>query len=223
MSRNLTAAGQWLRRHGKVFLWVEFCLVFIGVPTLCYLQVLRLSPMKTIWAASAFCVIVLLRDRKFEFRRLWQVSRWREHVPRAAFRFAAVASILSFCSFFHLRDPGAFSHVSGYSPLAFALFFYPLLSVYPQGIIYRGFLFHRYQSLFPDRRLLILASAVVFGYGHIIYNEPATVGLTMAGGLFFAGTYAATGSLILAGIEHALYGDFIFAAGLWKYFFHLHY
>lgn len=202
-------------------MWAEFCLLFIGVPTLCYLRVFRLSPMTMIWAASGICGLMLLRDRNFDFHRFWQVSRWKEHLPRALFRFIAVALVLAVCSAFYLQEHDARSHISGYSSVVFALLFYPFLSVYPQGIVYRGFLFHRYQSLFPDRRLLILASALVFGYGHIIYNDPATVGLTMAGGLFFAWTYAATGSLVLSGIEHALYGDFIFAVGLWRYFFHL--
>ena len=83
------------------------------------------------------------------------------------------------CNF--LRNSDTYPHIQGNSPLVFALFSYPILSVYPQGIVYRGFFFHRYRKLFPDRRLLILASALVFGYGHVIYDEPATVGLTMVG------------------------------------------
>jgi membrane protease YdiL (CAAX protease family) len=210
---------QWTRERRNVILWGEFLLLFIGMPTLCYFHVLRLHPMAIIWIVSLFCATALLRDRKFDLSRFWKISGWKAHVPRAVLRFAAVATVLGSLAFY-LGGSESYSHLQGHSPVFFTLFFYPILSVYPQGIIYRGFLFHRYQDLFPDHRLLILASALVFGYGHIIYDQPATVGLTMAGGLFFAWTYSRTGSLILAGAEHALYGDFIFAAGLWRYFFH---
>ncbi len=208
-----------IQNHRNAYLWAEFCLLFIGVPMLRYLHVFSFSPMQMIWGASGLCAILLLRDRNFEFSRFWRVGQWRKQLPWTALRFAAVASVLAVCSLM-LIDKTGHSNIQGHSPFVFTLFFYPFLSVYPQGIIYRGFFFHRYQSLFPDRRLLIFASAMVFGYGHIIFDEPATVGLTVAGGLFFARTYSTTGSLIFSGIEHALYGNLIFAIGMWKYFFH---
>lgn len=209
-----------IQKHKNAYLWAEFCLLFIGVPTLRYWHVFSLSPMQMIWGAAGLCAILLFRDRNFEFSRFWQVGKWRRHLPGAALRFVAVASVLAVYSLILIDGSAGGPHIQGHSPFVFTLFFYPVLSVYPQGIIYRGFIFHRYQKLFPDRRLLIIASALVFGYGHIIFDEPATVGLTVAGGLFFARTYSATRSLILSGIEHALYGDFIFAIGMWKYFFH---
>jgi hypothetical protein len=44
--------------------------------------------------------------------------------------------------------------------------------------------------------------------------------LTLLGGLMFAKTYEETGSLVLSGIEHALYGGFLFTIGLGKYFYY---
>ena len=38
--------------------------------------------------------------------------------------------------------------------------FYPILSVYPQGIIYRSFLMHRYASLLRSEWMLILVQAL---------------------------------------------------------------
>jgi membrane protease YdiL (CAAX protease family) len=210
-----------LQKRQNALLGTEFCLLFIGVPTLCCLRAFHAYPMQMLWSVSGFCLIVLLGDQDFEFSRFWRVPRWKKHVPWAALRFAALASVLTLCSVVFLRISITCSHIQGNSPLGFTLFSYPILSVYPQGIVYRGFLFHRYRNLFPDRRLLILASALVFGYGHVIYAEPATVGLTMVGGLLFAWTYSATGSLIVSWVEHTLYGDFLFVIGLWKYFFHL--
>jgi membrane protease YdiL (CAAX protease family) len=210
-----------LQKRQNAILWAEFCLLFIGIPTLCRLRSFHPSPVQMLWAATGFCLIVLLGDQDFEFSRFWRVSGWKKHVRGAAFKFAALAFLLTICSVLFWRNSLTRSPIQGNSPLVFALFSYPILSVYPQGIVYRGFLFHRYRDLFPDRRLLILASALVFGYAHVIYDEAATVGLTIVGGLLFAWTYSATGSLIVSWAEHALCGDLLFVIGLWKYFFHL--
>jgi len=219
MPQYRAANSQWLQKNRAVVLWTEFCLLFIGVPSFCCLRLLHPDPMLLIWTASAFCAIVLLRDRNFELSRFWQVLKWKEHAPRAILRLAALAVVLAvFSAFF--GGGRACSGIDTHCPLEFTLLFYPFLSVYPQGIIYRAFLFHRYQTIVPDQRLLVLISAMAFAYGHIIYNQPATVGLTMAGGLLFAWTYASTGSLVLSCFEHTLYGDLVFVIGLWKYFFH---
>ena len=64
---------------------------------------------------------------------------------------------------------------------------YPLLSVYPQAIIYRAFLFNRYALLF-DGWLVIAVSAASFSFMHIIFENPLAVILTMLGGIMFAKT-----------------------------------
>ncbi|HXB22539.1 MAG TPA: hypothetical protein VNV88_14225 [Candidatus Solibacter sp.] len=40
------------------------------------------------------------------------------------------------------------------------------------------------------------------------------------GGLLFALTYQQSGSLLLACIEHAIFGNFIFTIGLGQFFYH---
>jgi hypothetical protein len=95
---------------------------------------------------------------------------------------------------------------------------YPLLSVYPQEIIFRTFLFHRYQNLFTSQRQLIWASAVSFGVAHIIFANWAALVLSTIGGLLFARTYARHRSLALVCFEHSLWGNFIFTIGLGWYF-----
>jgi membrane protease YdiL (CAAX protease family) len=97
---------------------------------------------------------------------------------------------------------------------------YPLLSVCPQGIIYRGFFFARYRELFPSGMALLLASAAVFSFSHIIFRNPWSVLLTFIAGLLFAWRYEATGSLLAGNLEHALYGCYMFTVGLGALFYH---
>jgi membrane protease YdiL (CAAX protease family) len=102
---------------------------------------------------------------------------------------------------------------------ALMMVFYPVLSVYPQGIVYRAFFFERYGRLFPRPAVLIAMSAVAFSFAHIIFRNPIAVSFTLVGGLLFAWRYAATGSLLTSSLEHALYGCWMFTIGLGDYFY----
>ena len=66
---------------------------------------------------------------------------------------------------------------------------------------------------------MIMASAAVFGFGHIVFRNWPAVALTFAGGWLFATTYRRTSSLVLVSAEHALYGCAIFTIGYGQYFF----
>ena len=95
---------------------------------------------------------------------------------------------------------------------------YPVLSVWPQEVIFRRFLFHRYARVFGETGV-VLASALAFGFAHVIFLNPIAVTLTTAGGAMFAWNYARERSLYLACMEHALYGCLIFTIGLGQFFY----
>lgn len=95
---------------------------------------------------------------------------------------------------------------------------YPLLSVYPQELIFRTFFFHRYESLFKTRLGCLLLSAAVFGLAHLFFNHWLAPTMTAVGGYLFASTYARSRSTVWVSIEHALWGDFLFTIGLGYYF-----
>ena len=65
---------------------------------------------------------------------------------------------------------------------------------------------------------MIVASAIVFSYMHIVFQNAVAIVLTLAGGVLFAKTYYETKSTFTASVEHALYGCFVFTAGLHSYF-----
>ena len=97
---------------------------------------------------------------------------------------------------------------------------YPLLSVYPQELFFRAFFFHRYRRLFGQGMATVVASALLFGFVHIVFGNWISILLSSVGGMLFARTYFHSGSLALTCIEHALYGNFIFTIGLGEFFFH---
>ena len=100
----------------------------------------------------------------------------------------------------------------------FIIVAYPLFSVYPQELIYRCFLFHRYQPLFPRQRFMIHVSALSFGYMHIIFGNYQAVFLTYGAGYIFGRTYAESKSLLATSVEHSIYGVLIFTIGFNHYF-----
>ncbi|MEO0475327.1 MAG: CPBP family intramembrane glutamic endopeptidase [Planctomycetota bacterium] len=92
--------------------------------------------------------------------------------------------------------------------------FYPWVSVYPQNLIYRAFFCQRYRPILGGGWGLILINAGVFSLGHIMFNNWIVLLLTFVGGIIFTRTYLKSRSLLLATIEHAMYGLFCFYLGI---------
>ena len=95
---------------------------------------------------------------------------------------------------------------------------YPIVSVLPQGILYRALWEKRYAAGL-SRTASLLIGAAFFAWAHVVFRNVWACAFTFIGGLFFLTTYRRTGSLLFSGVEHALYGDFLFTIG-WGAFFY---
>jgi membrane protease YdiL (CAAX protease family) len=204
---------------GMGALIAELAVIFVALPLLFRLLPLRLSPLPALWLAALYCVYILRRGPGPSVSKLWNPAPLEGSIGNllAIFSIAAVAITLAT---WRLRPPLLFSfvrHSPGFWALVMVL--YPVLSVYPQGIIFRAFFFERYRPLFSTPAAMIVASAAVFGFSHIIFRNPLSVALTFAAGLLFAWRYQATGSLLVSWLEHALYGCFVFTVGLGGLFY----
>lgn len=204
----------------KAWLAVEYLLLFVGLPLLWAAGRLDLPLLPTLWIFSLGCLIFLLADRGFERRSLWNAKRAGRGMARAALPFLALAPLLAL-GLLLLEPERLFSFVRQ-RPLIWALvmLLYPLLSAYPQGVIYRVFIFRRYRDLFPGRWPMIVASAMAFALVHLIFRNPVAPPLSLVGGLLFAWTYERTRSSLVATFQHALFGCFIFTIGWGLYFYH---
>jgi membrane protease YdiL (CAAX protease family) len=100
------------------------------------------------------------------------------------------------------------------------MIFYPLVSVYPQEVVFRAFVLERYAPVLGSGWAAVGASAAAFGFVHIIFGHVISVVLSFLGGLLFAYRYRRSRSLLAAAIEHSLYGQLIFTVGLGAYFYH---
>ena len=202
-------------------LTAEFLLLYGGIPLALWIrpELARGLMIPILLMVSLGMFLVLWRDPTFERRRLWGARGWSREMRSILTLFAVGASMLGFA--FALAEPGRLFALPRHSPswwLAICLL-YPALSVYPQEIIFRVFLFHRYGALFPSERACILASALAFCAAHIFFSNWIAPVLSAIGGWLFARRYARVGVVLPVCVEHALWGDWLFTLGVGWYFY----
>lgn len=198
----------------------ELCVLFLLGP---FLYVI-LDPgqgvlFPALWLWCMFCLAVLLADRSFPRQELWNSRSLHTSWRPILLRFAVLGGLMTLGVW--LLMPDRLFDLPRHKPGLWLviMIFYPLASVYPQEVIFRAFFFHRYAALFKNPAAMILASAVVFGWVHIIFGSWVSVVLTLIGGIMFAATYARSRSVAAASFEHALYGCLVFTIGLNDFFY----
>jgi membrane protease YdiL (CAAX protease family) len=203
------------------WLWTECLVVFFGLPTL--LVVARSTfgrlVIPTLLVLAVGCLVLLLRDPTFDRRRLVGTRNLGAGVRRILAVFLPAGAVVGLAVWFFL--PERFLAFPAQRPQLWlmVMLLYPLVSVYPQELLFRTFFFHRYRPLFGDRWAMITMSALAFGAAHLFFANPVAPIMSAIGGGLFAWTYARSGSTLQSVIEHALWGDLIFTIGLGWYFY----
>jgi hypothetical protein len=202
----------------KIKLWLEWGLAFGLLPLAIAAWLPRAGWIPVLWLAAVAAAWRLRReriDRSTEPRRnrSADLRRIGRRALAVAVAFAALVTIWlpqKLINFPRERT-GLWLAV---------MVLYPLASVYPQELLCRRWFFWRYAALFGDGKGLIAASALSFGWLHIVLKNPVAIILSSVGGWLFADTYRRGRSLRLVCLEHAVYGDLLFTIGLGQFFFH---
>jgi membrane protease YdiL (CAAX protease family) len=199
---------------------IEFLLLFLAGPSLFAFTRHRIPAIPALWVLMAYCLIILLRDPKFDREHLWHPAPLPHAAPAILGLYAAALVLGIVCILRYA--PETIFNLPRTKPLLWGalMVLYPILSVYPQGIVYRAFLFYRYHDLFSAPWAIVAASTFAFTYVHIIFRNPVAIGLTFLGGVIFAFRYLDTGSLFVSSFEHALYGCGVFTIGLGRFLYH---
>lgn len=215
------SAPKRLGRLRRIALVVELGALFVGVPLALIPMRREFAPwmMPTLLLVALFCLVVLLRDPGFDRRRLWHVEGLRRGFAGVLALWVVGAVGLALLTWW-LR-PELFLRLPRENPVLWVaiLALYPLLSVYPQEVIFRTFLFERYRDLLPAESHRVAISAVSFGMAHLFFANWIAPLLSLAGGLLFARSYARRRSTLLVCVEHGLWGNLIFTVGLGWYFY----
>ncbi len=201
------------------WLLAEYLLLFYGLVGGYALASPPGSPILPLLLLAPPALHYLRRRAGLGRRVLLGLRGLRGDLVRIVALWAAVAALT--VAVIAATDPGRLFHLPREEPLLWAaiVVLYPLLSVYPQELIFRGFLQHRYAPAFGDGAGVAAAGAVAFGFAHIIFGSWLSVLLTVLGGWLFARRYQRTGSLMAAAVEHALYGILAFTVGLDQLFY----
>jgi hypothetical protein len=196
---------------------VEYLLLFFGVVGVYLAAHVPGGPIPVLLVAAVAAYLFLRRADGFDRRTLLRPEALRPALP-AVVRLWLVVSIGALVVV-AIVDRGHLFDLPRRQPLLWLaiLVFYPLASVYPQEILYRAFLLHRYGRALNGP----VASAVAFAFAHLLFGNVLAVVATLAGGWLFARRYQQTRSLLVVSVEHALYGATIFTIGLGRFFYHV--
>ena len=215
-----TVAAPPVSMRRKAYLAAEYTALFFLAVGGYYLVGRGTSPIPLLVLLGVGAVVYLLRQTAFDRSSFWRFAALPGQLRSilllwtitAVVATAAVAILLpELLLVFPSQQPWLWAMV---------MVLYPLASVYPQELIFRAFLFHRYAPVFGSGIGVVAASATAFGFVHIIFGNWLSVVLSFAGGWIFAMRYLRTRSLLAVSVEHALYGMLVFTVGLGQFFFH---
>jgi uncharacterized protein len=207
----------------RTALLAEFLILFGAVPLILSLPVCAPLPrLPILWIVAACALHSLWRDPAFHRRELWNSAPLLRHLPQILALFAAGVVVVS--ALVRVYLPELFLTLPRLHPRLWAVIMvsYPLLSVVPQGLVYRTWILHRYRPVFQPAgaspALLLFASAAAFAAMHLLFHNWIAVAATFPGGILFARRHLDTRSLLVSSLEHALYGCFLFTIGLGQFF-----
>ena len=209
--RNSHASITWIS--------VEFILLFIAMPIFLFFHATRWNVHMGLWSICLYALVYLYRQKNFSWKKLWHGAGWAAEQKRAALlRFAALTALVIFFTYFIVPERMLGFPMKKPWFWLLVMFLYPILSVLPQELLFRSFFFQRYQKLFSDKWMMIFASAIVFGFVHIVFHNWVSPTFCLIAGLIFAYSYSQHRSLKWATIEHAAYGCMVFTVGIGFYF-----
>lgn len=206
----------------RLQLWAEVAILFVGVPVAMFIWFDELRANRLLFpiilSLMGIALVLLARTPGWKFRDLWRgpvLAAWPIFLA-----FSLVTSVIVTGLVF-LLNPDYFLFIVANRPelWLFIMLAYPVFSAFPQEIIYRTLFFERYQALFPSITLAIVANAVLFGWGHLFYDNWVAQSLTVGGGLVMAWAYLRHRSTLTSWVLHAISGNLIFTGSLGPYFY----
>lgn len=209
-----TARERGRAEPSTAYLWGEWAVLFVVLPLIAFTELFTVRVFYFYLPAFIYCGIIFSRHRWPPPRPQQKLQPWW-FILRTALAFAMLAGF-TLCFLperwlaFPKAAPGLFLMVMG---------LYPLVSAWPQEFVFRRFYFARYEKIFPSPAALLHSNAAVFCLLHLMYDNWIALAFTLAGGYLFALTFRRTGSLAWVWLEHALYGQWIFAIGLGSFFY----
>jgi uncharacterized protein len=196
----------------------EFIVLFFGIPLIIYSESMVKHPSLVLLPVLAGLIIYFVQKKDFNLKSLIRLDVPRHLIRNHILLVLLTGLVLTVYVYFY--QPENLFNLPRKNPNIWLLLFiaYPVLSAFSQEVIYRTFIFTRYQTLFKNRDFLIIASAVTFAFAHIVYYNFLSMLLTLIAGIYLAWIYRKTKSVLFTTILHSILGILIFTIGLGEYF-----
>lgn len=195
---------------------VELLTIYVAIPLLFYFKFIPMPKLATLFMVFGYCLTILLLNRKLKKRHLSFVGfrGWLGLILRVLFATAVILALT------YIIIPKYLFVIPVNNPMYWvAIFFlYPIWSVIPQELIYRSFFFERYKLLFRKEKVMAVASAALFAFLHIVFNNWIAVLGSFVIGLFWSFAYLRHRSFAAVAVEHTIVGIILFIMGLGIYF-----
>jgi hypothetical protein len=206
-------------RPATISLAAEFLGIFVVLPLLVRWRLLAAPRLVVLALVTAVCLGLLWRDPTFDRSKIFSLGELRPSLRSIGWRALGVAAVIT--ALVLLLRPASFLALPIQSPSLWlaGLVLYPLLSAWPQEVVFRLFFFHRYAPLFGGATWLVAANAVAFAFLHLVYPNALAALCSLPGGLLLALTYRRTGTMGPVWLEHSIYGLLLFTLGLGGYFY----
>ena len=208
-----------LRFFELFLLFALLPMVLLGLKT----SGIRVAPLPILWLATIGCLVLLWRGGKSPPPAAVRAEVNPTTRSRARIEVAitvVVGSLLLLLLYGAISNEPMFVFPRRNPRIwLIVLVLYPLLSVVPQGIVFRRWFVWRYRSILGTGTLMVLIGAICFGCSHILFGNAVAPLVTCIGGVLFLRTYLQSGSGWLADLQHALLGDVAFTIGYgqWLY------
>jgi len=202
----------------KVFRWAELVILFIGLPLTFYFSNLKIPKSIPLIVVFFLTLGYLLAAKSFNKKTFgingdinWQTFTFRLGIT--------IVTITLMSLIFLPKEQLFYLPINKTKLWILIMIFYPIWSAFTQEVIYRGFYFHRYISLFKSEKQAIILNGILFGLLHIIFrNWIAVIGATIIG-MVWASNYVKHRSILMVSLEHAIVGNYLFTIGLGYYFY----
>ena len=185
---------------------------------------IRIAPLPLLWIAAIVCMCLLKGRKKREGVSASTDVVGRGESTRSNLLETVIVMIV--CSvllliLYPLITTNPMFEFPRERPIVWmvVLCLYPLLSVIPQGIIFRRWFVSRYSDGLGTGWSMIIIGALCFGFSHVLFGNPVAPVITAIGGVLFLRTFLRSGSGWLADLEHAVLGNVAFTIGYgqWLY------
>jgi len=209
-----------MSKNEKIQRWCEFLVLYVVLPVVVTFWAPSRAALSVLWIGGlvAWGLLRKTPEKEEETILLKDVKRVpvRKELLVIGVRFVIGAAILTGLLYWLHPERLLFFPMTKPRMWLIVLVAYPVLSVFPQVIIYRLLFIRRYSSLFAHKHVALVVGALVFSWVHLSFRNPMALAFTLVGGFLFLHTYQRTRSVWLNILEHSLYGDFLFTIG-WGY------